>query len=629
MRFATALTLLVLWALPLSADEWIAHGHDPGGSKHSPLTQVHSGNVAHLQVAWTYRTGDLYRPKSGGRPSSQQTTPIYVDATLYITSAFGRVIALDPDTGKPRWSFDPKSDVSAGWGDFANRGAATWLDPKRKAMEPCRRRILVATIDARLFALDGRTGEVCSDFGEKGMIDLRQGLRRPPKGKDEYEMTSPPAIFGDLVITGSAIADNNRTTTPSGEVRAFDARTGKLRWTWHPLPAELDSGAANAWSMLSVDEHRNLVFVPTGCASPDYYGGQRPGDNRYANSVTALNGKTGAVVWSFQTVHHDIWDYDVASQPLLFTLKREGREIPAVAIGSKTGHLFLVHRESGKPLFPVQERPVPASTAEGEKASPTQPFPVLPPPLVPQQLRQQDAWGLSEASRTWCRERIRSLRSEGIFTPPSVEGSIIFPGNIGGMAWGGAAWDPGRGYLIVPTNRVAAVIQLIPRDRFQYEQERKDRLGVEFAPQHGTPFGMAREFLLSPERCPCNPPPWGALSAVDTATGKIAWEVPLGVIPWLAGYPDAAKWGSLNLGGPITTAGGLVFIGATLDPYLRAFDTASGKELWKGTLPASARSTPMTFQSPKGKQFVIISANGHNIADSGPHDEIVAFALPD
>ncbi len=461
------------------------------------------------------------------------------------------------------------------------------------------------------------------------MIDLRQGLRRPPKGKDEYEVTSPPAILGDLVITGSAIADNNRTTAPSGEVRAFDARTGKLRWTWHSLPAELEAGAGNAWTMLSVDEGRKLVFVPTGSASPDYYGGKRPGDNRYANSVTALNGESGRVVWSFQTVHHDIWDYDVASQPLLLTLKREGRQIPAVAIGSKTGHLFLVHRETGKPLYPVEERRVPASTAEGERASPTQPFPLLPPPLVPQQLREQDAWGMNDASRAWCRERIRSLRSEGIFTPPSVEGSIIFPGNIGGMAWGGAAWDPGRGYLVVPTNRIAAIIQLIPRDRFQAERERKDRLGVEFAPQHGTPFGMSREFLLSPERCPCNPPPWGALSAVDSATGKIAWEVPLGVVPWLANHPDAAKWGSLNLGGPVTTAGGLVFIGATLDPYLRAFETATGKELWKGKLPASARSTPMTFQSPHGKQFVVISANGHNFAESGPHDEILAFALPD
>ena len=621
--------LFLLCSQPLLADDWPAYGHDAGGTKHSELAQIHPRNVARLRIAWTYRTGDLYQPKDGGRPSSQQTTPIYADGTLYVTSAFGRVIALDPDTGKPRWSFDPKTDIGAGWGDFANRGVATWLDSQRKSGQPCRRRIFVSPIDARLFALDARTGKVCSDFGENGMVDLRQGLRRPPKGKDEYETTSPPAVLGGLVIMGSAIMDNNRTTMPSGEVRAFDARTGKLRWSWQPLPAELDAGAANAWSMLSADEDRNLVFVPTGSASPDYYGGRRPGDNRYANCVTALDGKTGKVVWSFQTVHHDLWDYDVASQPVLFTLKREGLNIAAVAIGSKTGHLFLVHRETGEPLFPVEERPVPASTADGEKAFPTQPFPVLPPALVPEKLGEQDAWGLNDADRNWCRERIRSLRSEGIFTPPSVEGSIVFPGNIGGMAWGGAAWDPGHGYLIVPTNRLAAVIQLIPRAQFQSESQRKDRLGVEFAPQHGTPFGVSRQFLLTAERRPCNAPPWGALSAVDTATGKIAWEVPLGVIPWLSGHPNAAEWGSINLGGPITTASGLIFIGAALDPYLRAFDTATGKELWKGALPASARSTPMTYRSPKGKQFVVISANGHNIDGSAPHDEIVAFALPD
>jgi quinoprotein glucose dehydrogenase len=489
--------------------------------------------------------------------------------------------------------------------------------------------VFVAPIDARLFALDARTGQLCSNFGDQGMIDLRQGLRRPPRRKDEYETTSPAVLVADSVIIGSAVMDNARTTMPSGEVRAFDARTGKLRWTWYPLPAELEAGAGNAWSLLSVDEERNLVFVPTGSASPDYYGGQRPGDNRCANSVTALDGRNGRPIWSFQTVHHDIWDYDVASQPLLFTLKRNGRALPAVAIGSKTGHLFLVHRETGEPLFPVEERRVPVSTAEGEKASPTQPFPVLPPPLVPQQLREEDAWGLNEGDRNWCREHIRSLRSDGMFTPPSVEGSIVFPGNIGGMAWGGAAWDPERGYIIVPTNRLAAVIQLIPRAQFPAELQRKDRLGVEFAPQHGTPFGVARQFLMTPQQRPCNPPPWGTLSAVDTASGRIAWEVPLGAIPWLSDQPEAARWGSINLGGPITTAGGLIFIGAALDPYLRAFDTATGKELWKGKLPASARSTPMTYQSPKGRQFVVISANGHNVGASGPHDEIVAFSLPD
>jgi quinoprotein glucose dehydrogenase len=600
---------------------WPVYGRDSGGTKFSPLAIVNRQNVSNLKVAWTFHTGDLYEPKGGGRKSQFECTPLFVDGTLFVTTAFGRVIALDPDSGRQRWSYDPKVDITAGYGDFANRGVATWSDGHQ-------RRIFVATIDARLIALDASTGRPFPDFGDNGQINLKNGLRIPVKDVSEYEETSPPAIIGDVVIVGSGIADNGRTDMPSGEVRAYDVRTGQRKWTFDPMPWTR-TGAGNAWSVISVDAERNLVFVPTGSASPDYFGGMRKGDNRHANSVVALRGDTGEVVWSFQTVHHDLWDYDVASQPVLYTMKQGGSAVPAIAIGSKTGNLFLLNRETGKPLFGVEERPVPQSHVSGEEPSPTQPFPVKPAPLVPQILSVQDAWGPNEESRKWCADKIASSRSDGIFTPPSLEGTIAFPGNVGGMHWGGAALDPERGLLITPTNRLAVYLKLIPRAEFDaaVKQNRENRLGAELAKQAGTPYGMSRLPLLSPQGAPCNRPPWGTLAAIDVNTGEKKWEVPLGNIPWLPAERQATGLGSINLGGPITTAGGLVFIGAALDPYLRAFETDTGRELWKGELPASARSTPMTYRSASGKQYVVIAAGGHDVKDLKQSDALVAFTI--
>jgi quinoprotein glucose dehydrogenase len=593
--------------------DWPVYGHDPGGTKFSPLSQINRDNVSRLKPAWIFRTGDLFDPKLEKKEPAHEATPIFVDGTLYFNTPFGKVVALDPVTGKVRWTYDTKIDLQGDYGDFASRGVSTWLDPAAKPGALCRRRIYVAPIDARLIALDAATGKVCADFQE---IDLTANLRRKPAFKGEYEETSPPAIINDLVIVGSAIADNNRVDAPSGEVRAFDARTGKLRWTWDPIPASLNSGAANAWSMISTDAKRNLVFVPTGSPSPDYYGGLRPGNNDYANSVVALNAKTGKMVWHFQTIHHDLWDYDVASQPLLFDIGKT----PAIAVGSKTGSLFLLNRETGKPIFGVEERPVPKSDVPGEEASPTQPFPVLPKPLVPQRLTAADAWGATEEDRKWCAEKIQSLRADGVFTPPSLKGTATFPGNIGGMAWGGAAFDPGHNLLIVPTNRLAALIKLLPRADFK--EERRSHLEAEVAEQKGAPYAMSRQFLLTPDRKPCNAPPWGTLAAIDTKTGEKRWEVPLG--EFVPGHPEL---GSPNLGGPIVTAGNLIFIGAAFDSHIRAFDVETGKLLWTGDLPNSARATPMTYQGADGKQYLVISAGGHKgINQIG--DYVIAFALP-
>jgi len=341
--------------------------------------------------------------------------------------------------------------------------------------------------------------------------------------------------------------------------------------------------------------------------------------------VVALRAESGKVAWSFQTVHHDLWDYDVASQPTLFPLRRGGREIPAIAVGSKTGNLFILDRETGAPVFGVEERPVPESDAPGERTAVTQPFPVMPLPLVPQKITAADAWGLTEADRRWCAAEISRRRSEGIFTPPSIRGSVVFPGNIGGMAWGGLAYDAAHELLIVPTNRLAAVVRLIPRA--EYTSSKTGNLREERAPQTGTPYGMAREFLLTDKMTPCNRPPWGTLAAIDARTGQKKWETPLGELPWLSDQPDAAKWGSVNLGGPIVTAGGLVFIGAAFDSYLRAFDVETGRELWKGKLPTSARATPMTYRW-RGRQYVVIAAGGQDAPGIPMGDALVAFALP-
>jgi quinoprotein glucose dehydrogenase len=617
--------------------DWSAYGRDAGGERFSPLDAIRRENVASLQVAWTFRTGDAYQPKDS-RPTAFEATPLHVDGTLYLSTPVGRVIALDPVTGQQRWAFDAKVPRDKGYGDFASRGVSTW----QRVGE---RRIFVATIDARLIALGAKTGLPVRGFGQGGTVDLRKGLRIAPRGFADYQVTSPPAVVGDTVVVGSAIQDNAWTAEPSGEVRGFDAVTGKLKWSWDPIPQDPSAvgadtwqnksagrtGAANAWSVIVADPARNLVFVPTSSPSPDYFGGERLGQNLFADSVVALRADTGERVWHFQTVHHDLWDYDVASPPILFDWRKDGRTIAAVGVASKTGHLFVLDRETGTPLVPVEELAVPKSDVPGEEASPTQPFPTAPRSLARTSLKAEEAWGLTDDDRAWCRDRVSQLRSEGFFTPPSLRGTLVIPGNAGGMAWGGIAHDRANGLLIMPVNNLAAEVHLIPRDKVPAEQK-SGRLSGDFehAPQAGTPYALARRLLLGPKTLlPCTPPPWGTLAAVRAQTGELAWQVPLGQFPGTEKIPGAADWGSIALGGPIATAGGLVFTAGTLEAAIYAFDVRSGQRLWKGTLPTSARSTPMTYLARDGRQYVVISAGGHG-AQIGPPlgDYLVAFALP-
>lgn len=608
-----ALALLAASALYAQATNWPNYGNDPGGSRYSPLRAITPQNVDKLTVAWTYHHGDIADGSQSkfSSKSAFEATPLMIDGTLYFPTPFNRVIALDAATGKEKWVYDPKLNHAYDSGDgFVCRGLGSWKDPATGHLN-----LYVATVDSRLIGIDAATGK--SIF----IVSLNEDVGARSDYPGEYHFTSPPAVVGDKVVVGSAIDDNNRTKMPSGVVRAFDARTGKLAWKWDPIPLEKNAGAANAWSVMSVDPDRDLVFIPTGSASPDHYGGERLGDNKWANSVVALKGSTGELVWGFQTVHHDLWDYDVPAQPVLASVKGQ----PALIQSTKTGQIFVFNRETGVPVFPVEERPVPQTTVPGEKTSPTQPFSSLP-PLVPHgPLKPADAWGMLYFDRKGCETEFGKYRSEGIFTPPSLDGTLMYPSIIGGSNWGSVAFDPERQLVIANTSRLPFAIGLVPRD--QQAAARKLHPKAEWSPMRGTPYVMWREPMMSSLGVPCVTPPWGTLTALDLRTGKIAWQVPFGTTRDLAPVPVAMKWGTPTLGGPIATASGLVFIGAALDNYLRAYDITTGQELWKDRLPAGAQATPMTY-AINGRQYVVICAGGHGKLGSKLGDSVIAYALP-
>ncbi|MEE4660534.1 MAG: pyrroloquinoline quinone-dependent dehydrogenase, partial [Halieaceae bacterium] len=601
----------------------------------STATQVTPDNVAQLELAWTHRSGDIRQagePPDGLPQTSLQVTPIVIDDVLYYCTPFNRVFALDAVTGKERWVFDPGIDRNS---DVLNhcRGVSSWRSPAwhSGARGTCEHRILLGTLDARLFALDAATGTPCRDFGDGGAVDTAHRLT--PHEAVEYGITSPPVVVGELVITGAAVLDNIRRDAPAGVVRAYDVRSGELRWAWNPVPpgmAELDedgnyrSGTTNVWSIISVDAARNLVFVPTGNSTPDFFGGHRRGEEGaapldfYSSAVVALDADSGNVVWHFQTVHHDIWDYDVPAQPTLVDLQVGGRRVPAVVQVTKTGRVFALHRETGEPLWPVEERPAPQQgAAPGEYLAATQPFPMHVPPLVSTDLRPEDAWGLTPWDRGACRKRIAALVNEGIFTPPSLQGSLHFPFSGGGNNWGSPSIHPDSNLMVVYTMHVPGYARLRPREQCADSPQ----------PQLGTPYCIEAEPLLSPLGVPCSAPPWGTLDGIDLVSGEIKWRVPMGTTRDLAPFPFWFLRGLPGVAAPLMTASGLVFSGISDEHALRAFDAASGEELWHRRLPTAANALPMSYVAG-GRQFVVVAAGGHWSASAPPGDHIMAFALP-
>ncbi len=610
---------------------WPAYGGDQGGMRYSSAEAITAENVDRLDIAWTHSSGTFEGREDLKRRSAHEATPILVEDSLVYCTQFNEVIALDPGTGREKWRFDPKLKTEMRPANqFTCRGVAYWKDSLADPEVACASRIFTATLDARVIAIDAKTGLPCTEFDQDGQVQL--GPSAPVGDPGEYTITSAPAVVGDVVVTGSSIGDNERVEAPRGVVYAFDARTGAGKWGFDPVPRNPSdparetwagssadiTGHTNVWSSMAVDEERNLIFLPTSSPSPDFYGGERLGDNRYANSVVALKGDTGEMVWHFQTVHHDVWDYDVPAQPGLFQVWRDGKVHDVVAQVTKMGFVFVLDRETGEPFLPIEERPVPPTDVPGEVVSPTQPFPVNTPALVPSEVDPRDGFGLTLWDKLYCQSRLRGAKRNGLYTPPSLEGTLVYPFTGGGANWGSAAFDPARNLLVVNVNNAAHVIKL-------YERDEPHQPGIEMGPMEGTPYKMTRELLLGPTGLPCTPPPFGMIAAVDLNTGAIVWRQKFGTTQDLAGGL-ALPTGTPSFGGPIITAGGLIFIGAAMDNYLRALDVETGEELWAGRLPAGGQATPLSYEW-RGKQYVVIAAGGHGRSTTTLGDYVIAFAL--
>ncbi|MES2492047.1 MAG: membrane-bound PQQ-dependent dehydrogenase, glucose/quinate/shikimate family [Pseudomonadota bacterium] len=627
----------------LNPGEWPQYGRTSAGQRFSPLTQIDKGNVSQLKVAWTYRTGVVQEDT----PSPLVTTPVMVGNRLVLCTQTNIVIALDPETGRELWRFDPKVNPEGASAVRTCRGVAYHADP---ALKDCPERVVTGTFGAQLIALDIRTGRPCAGFGKGGFVDLKEGMGEILPGY--YFISSAPVIVRGNIIVGGGMSDNQGTDEPSGVIRAFDVATGKMAWAWDavnpanrngPPPGQWYSrGSPNSWAPMSADEALGLVYVPTGNPTPDFFGGQRrPGDDKYGSAVVALDAATGDVRWSFQTVHHDLWDYDVASQPTLLDVEIGGKAVPALAQATKRGEIFLLDRRTGTPLTAVEERTAPRRGAvPEERIAPTQPFPVGMPSFAGAPLVEKNMWGLTPLDQLWCRVRFRQLRYDGPMTPPGTDEALIYPSIGGGMNYGGVSYDPERQIMLVNSFYYGTIAQLVPRaetDRLLRNAKSQAHSATNFdVPQAmlGTPYGVRQSGLISPFNVLCNAPPFGKLSAIDMRTRKLLWSRPIGTAqdsgPFGLSVGLPIPMGMPGWGGMVTTRSGITFTGYVKEKAFRAFDTVTGKELWKARIPASANGNPMTYTSPaSGRQFVVAAAGGHVMLQSLPlSDTIVAFALP-
>uniref|UniRef100_UPI003F652DD6 pyrroloquinoline quinone-dependent dehydrogenase n=1 Tax=Rhizobium lupini TaxID=136996 RepID=UPI003F652DD6 len=619
---AALITLLLFSSRPGIA--WESWGGDPGGSRFSPLREITPDNVGNLVRAFEFHTGDLAaRPPGVMRRTKFQATPLFVEDSLVFCSPFNEVIALDPGTGAQKWRYDPRIAMNQRPANrYVCRGVTYWIDDEAPVDAACRSRIFMGTNDVRLIALDAKTGIPCAGFGEGGEVRPDIGMKLEWPG--EFQITSPPAVGRGVVVVGSAIGDNRRVDAPSGVVRAFDARSGQPRWTFEPLKRDgIEAGHANVWAPMSVDAARGLVFLPTSSPSPDFWGGKRPGNNEHANSVVALRIETGELVWAFQTVHHDVWDYDLPAQPTLTRIDTGDGQRDVVIQPTKQGFVFVLDRDTGKPVWPVEERSVPQGAAEGERLSPTQPFPTHVPQLMSQKISAQDALSLVPGlRRSACEKQFAEARNEGLYTPPQPKARWSFRSPAAASTGGSAAFDPVNQVLYANTSRAVHLIKLIPRAEAAGFDPPP---GHDFGQQTGAPFAMSRAVAMSPLGLLCNKPPWGEMVAVDLKAGKILWRSTVGTTEDLAPLGVPLPWGAPLVNGLAVTAGGLVFTGA-MDAYLRAFDARSGRELWQGRLPVPGVANPMTYLW-KGEQYVAIGAGGHSEAGTSIGDSFVVFRL--
>lgn len=626
-----------------AAGDWSAWGGDAAGTRFSSLDQITPANAQKLELAWTYHFG----PAPAGAPASLEVTPIKIGDTVYVCNDYNDIVALDAETGQQRWRFDAKTNVAgATYGHC--RGVAYYRVPGASGF--CAERIITNTVDARLLAIDKTNGKACTNFGRNGVVDLMEGMSPAPAGY--YYVTSAPTIARGRIVLGGWVMDGMMWGEPSGVIRGFDAVSGKLSWAFDvgrpdlptvpPLGLTYTPSTPNSWAPMSADEELGLVYAPLGGAAPDYAGAQRrPFDNEWSGSVVALDAETGRPRWHFQTTHHDLWDYDVASQPTLIDLPTQQGIRAALIQPTKRGELFVLDRATGEPIAPVTEHKAPqGGTAPGERASPTQPYSDTLPSFRGPDMTETDMWGVTPLDQMWCRIKFRQARYEGPLTPPGLTPSISFPGFLGGMNWGGVSIDRDRNLLIVNTNYVGNYVRLLKREEADKRGARAVGVGAPpspegqfIQPQLGTPFAVESLPFLSPLFAPCQAPPWGRISAVDLVSKKLVWSHPIGTArdSGPLGLPSMLpfKIGTPNLGGSVVTRGGVIFISATQDKFLRAIETTTGKELWRGRLPQAGQATPMTYLSPKsGRQFVVTASGGHAFLGTTPGDAIYAYALP-
>ncbi len=629
---AFRLPLAVLLSLPAIAawaqtQTWSTFNGDLRAQKYSTEVQITPQNVKNLQVAWQMHTGDVSDGKADLPASDWSATPLFVNDTLYIGTPFYRVFALAPDTGKVRWTYDTKAPLKAETQpDLKTRGVAYWQAETPQAGQPCQKIVYVGTMDAKLHALDADTGQRCAGFGNGGVLDINQWNQT--NNKWPLSVLQPPTVYKNTLFIGWAGKDWVDEGAPPGTVFAVDAQTGKLNWTFHALadltPDQLaKTGTANVWASMSVDPEAGILYLPVSSPSPNFYGGDRKEKIPFGTSVTALNADTGAVIWSRQLVHHDIWDYDTNSAPVLVDLDKDGQKIPALVQSTKQGFLFVLNRLTGEPIYPIEEKPVPRSDVAGEQDSPTQPYVGLPSPVVP------DRWpGVSSladiASLGYCSRRLKELRYDGRFTPPSLQGSLIYPATAGGVEWGGGAVDPTTDTYVVNNSSVAQIYQLLTRK--DYEAQAKDGPPSEYFPMTGSPYGLRLSTFLNPLGMPCWQPPYGSLSAYDLKTGKVLWKKPFGEVQkW--GFYMPRSWGSVTIGAPVITKSGLTFIGASMDSRVRAIDLKTGEVLWSGLVDAPAVSMPAVYDY-QGKEYVVFVVGGNAILKPEVSDQVIAFALP-